>query len=67
MSDFITQAARALEAERNTASFVDGAALLRRAAQAVAEVNRESQVAVTVTDYAILVLADAIARSRRSP
>jgi hypothetical protein len=66
--DFIIQAAKQLEEESSGEALpppVDGEQLLRRAVEDVSLVNRSQPIPVTVTDYAILVLADAIARRGR--
>lgn len=64
--DFIARASRQLEADREVMpTRDDGYQLLRNAAETVAEVNRTSPVPVTVTDYALLMLAEAMTRSSR--
>lgn len=68
--DFIIRAAKQLEDDACGEALpppVDGEQLLRRAVAAVSLVNRSQTVpvTVTVTDYAILVLAEAIARRGR--
>ena len=66
--DFIIRAAKQLEEESSGEALpppVDGEQLLRRAVAAVSLVNQSQPVQVTVTDYAILVLADALSRHAR--
>ena len=66
--DFIIRAAKQLEEDTSGEAVpppVDGEQLLLRAVAAVSVVNQSQPVQVTVTDYAILVLADAISRRGR--
>jgi len=66
--DFIIRAAKQMEEDACGEALplpVDGEQLLRRAVEAVSLVNRSQTVPVTVTDYAILVLADAVSRRGR--
>ena len=66
--DFIIRAAKQLEEESSGEALpppVDGEQLLCRAVAAVSVVNQSQPVQVTVTDYAILVLADSMSRHAR--
>lgn len=69
-NDFIVRASRELEQERVLAGPIAAAPLdmestLLRAAAVVSQVNQQQPVPVTVTDYAMLALADALGRSGR--
>jgi hypothetical protein len=73
--DFIVRASRELEQERSAMGLrvfeeppidtLDMESTLIRAAAVVSQVNQQQPVPVTVTDYALLALADALGRSWR--